>query len=197
MTGQAPSLDALTTAARHLGVELAAIQAFADVERGPWSAFLPSGEPLALFERHLFHRYTDGRFDETAPDVSATTMGGYGPLARQHARIRRACALDREAALRATSWGLWQVLGNNWDVCGYSTLDAFVAEAYVDVNGHLRLFVAFVAASSALVRAIRARDWATAARLYNGSGYAEHAYDTRLAAAYARHAGTGAAPMGA
>jgi len=37
-----------------------------------------------LFERQIFHRLSDGRFDAEGPDVSQPTIGGYGPGGAHH-----------------------------------------------------------------------------------------------------------------
>jgi N-acetylmuramidase len=38
--------------------------------------------PQILFERHMFRKYTNGRFDGVAPDISGPA-GGYGLLSEQ------------------------------------------------------------------------------------------------------------------
>jgi hypothetical protein len=51
--------------------------------------FLPDRRPQILFERHIFHRLTNGRFDDS--DISDPTPGGYGPSgAGQYDRLARA-----------------------------------------------------------------------------------------------------------
>ena len=94
--------DGLAQARRALGVDLATLWAVMTVEtRG--CGFLPSRRPVILFERHIFHRITDGRFDARAPDLSNPRAGGYGAGGEaQHERLARALALDRRAALEST-----------------------------------------------------------------------------------------------
>src|SRR5215470_1444274 len=71
--------------------------------------YLPDRRPEILFERHIFHRRTGGRFDATAPDVSDPSPGGYGAAgAHQYDRLAEAVALDRAAALSSASWGIGQ-----------------------------------------------------------------------------------------
>jgi len=67
--------------------------------------FLPDRRPKILFERHVFHRLTGGRFDADDPDVSQPSQGGYGPGgAYQYDRLAAAIQLDRIAALQSASW---------------------------------------------------------------------------------------------
>src|SRR2546429_4905849 len=72
--------------------------------------YLPDRRPKILFERHVFSRLTNHRFDEDDPDISQRSVGGYGPPgAHQHDRLNAAIQLDRNAALQSASWGLGQI----------------------------------------------------------------------------------------
>lgn len=190
-----PSLEAYTAAAWLLRCEVRSIRAVAMVEAGAQGAFLESGEPVILFERHKFDAYTEGRFrgakvagaeSESWALISSPSPGGYGPVSVQHRRLQAAVALSRDAALMSASWGLFQILGANHAVCGYPLLQRFVTAMYRSVEDHLRAFVQFIRHDARLVDAIRAKDWRTFARVYNGPRFARNAYDKKLAEAYAR-----------
>ena len=60
-----------------LGVEPAALWACLRVETSG-CGFMRDRRPGILFERHIFHRQTNGRFDQTAPEVSNASPGGSG-----------------------------------------------------------------------------------------------------------------------
>lgn len=176
-------------AASELGCEVAAIKAVARVE-SPKGAFVEDGDPPALvppvlFERHKFSKHTGGRFDESHPDISNPKWGGYGPASKQHERLARAAALDRDAALMSASWGRFQILGENFKQAGHQTLQGFINAMYRDEASQLRAFVTFIKNDSRLLAAIRSKAWKTFARWYNGPAYAEHGYDERMADAYA------------
>lgn len=180
--------EAFVAAAATLGCEVAAIKAVAEVEspRGP---FLPSGEPTILFERHVFHRLTNGRWSKAHPDISNPSPGGYGPSSRQHERLQRATALDRSAGLRSASWGAFQIMGFNHVYAGHATLQGFINAMYRDADAQLQAFVQFIRSQPGLTRAIRDKDWAAFARLYNGPDYRRNRYDEKMAAAYAKFSG--------
>ena len=190
-TGEALSEQALADAARSLGCELAAIKAVAEVEsRG--SGFDSQGRPTVLYERHVFSRNCTprGRFD-SMPDISAPTgygRGNYGTTESQWQKLAKAYALDPVAALKAPSWGIFQVLGENHRACGFATVTDFVRLMVTSQIGHLQVFVSFIKANPALLKAIRALDWPSFARGYNGKDFAVFQYDQKMAAAYARHA---------
>lgn len=170
-------------AAARLGVSVAHVRAVAEVEsRG--AAFLPSGEPTILFERHVFSKLTGGKFDKTHPNISNPTRGGYGASGQnQHVRLQQAVKLDREAALQSASWGIFQVMGFNWKLVGFPSLQDFINAMYAGEQGSLEAFVGFIEANK-LQGALKRQDWHAFAKTYNGSGYASHGYHTKLAAAY-------------
>lgn len=165
-----------------LGCDISAIRAVTAVE-APRGGFNADGTPTILFERHVFSRLTYGQFDKRVPDLSNPTPGGYGTYASQHARLERAAALDRDAALKSASWGMFQTMGFNHAICGHPTLQGFVNAMYESEGKHLDAFVSFVK-SQGLADELREHRWADFARRYNGSNYAVNRYDDKLAAAY-------------
>ena len=173
-------------AANRLGCEIAAIKAVAEVESGPYGAFLPTGEPVILFERHLFSRLTKKKYDAKHPGISNPRGGGYGKVSEQHARLQEASALDKDAALQSCSWGRFQVLGMNWKSLGYANLQEFVNAMYRDEAAHLDSFVRFVL-TNGLAKHLKTRSWAAFAKGYNGPSYLKFKYNTKLAAAYRKH----------
>jgi len=174
-------------AAEALGVDVPAIKAVAEVEsRG--DGFLDTDEPKILFERHIFHRLTKGKYDALYPDISRETPGGYGLSSQQHARLARAAALDREAALQSASWGRFQVMGMNWQSLRYKSLQEFVNAMYRSEKDHLDSFIRFVEVNG-LTPYLKTHHWAKFARGYNGKNYSVNRYDKKMANAYARHGG--------
>lgn len=175
---------AVATAATALRCEPAAVWAVCDVEAAG-GGFLPDKRPKILYERHLFARLTGHKWDRTHPDVSGPA-GGYGAAgAHQYDRLARALVLNETAALEAASWGMFQILGLNFHVCGFATVQDMVASFVKSEENHLAAFVAFCRAN-ALDRALRAHDWARFALGYNGPAYRANDYDGKLAAAFRR-----------
>lgn len=153
--------------------------------------FLKDRRPKILFERHIFHRRTGGRFDAVAPDLSNPVQGGYatGGDAAEYARLTRAIALDRKAALESASWGLGQVMGFNAQAAGYADAETMVAAFVAGEGAQLQAVARFISGQPKLLQAARSGAWTDFARLYNGPSYAQNAYDRKLKdnhAAYAR-----------
>jgi len=140
--------------------------------------FLADRRPKILYERHVFHRLTNGRFDDG--DLSDPEPGGYGAEgAHQYDRLAAAMQLDRVAALQSASWGLGQVLGTNFGSSGFASVDAMVQAMSDSEDAQLKGMGAFILGHR-LDRALKTHDWTTFARGYNGAGFAENHYDARL-----------------
>lgn len=183
----------LERAAETLGCDLAAIRAVVEVE-SLGNGFQPDARPKILFERHIFHRETGGRWSRLHPDISSSRPGGYLGGAREYWRLEQAMRLDYEAALRSASWGAFQIMGFNHRLAGFATVELFVAAMVESAAKQLEGFVAFIEARG-LAGALRTHDWASFARGYNGSNYRINRYDQRLAEAYARFRRTGGRPV--
>lgn len=176
--------DGLRQAETLLGASRPAIWAILTVETRGFG-YLPDRRPQILFERHVFHRQTGGAHDAAHPDISSPQPGGYAGGSGEYDRLARAIALDREAALKSTSWGIAQIMGFNHRVAGYETVDALVEDMVCAENRQLAAMATFINGNN-LTTALVAGDWATFARGYNGRDYARNQYDTRLSAAFAR-----------
>jgi hypothetical protein len=185
--------DDLEKAAGLMRCERAVIDAVCDVESAG-SGFLPDKRPKILFEAHVFHYLTDGRWGRSHPGISSPQWNRalYGASgAHQYDRLAEAIRLDRDAALQSTSWGRFQVLGSNYAMAGFRDVEAFVAAMCESEAAHLEAFRDYCQ-KRGLVDPLRNKEWIIFARHYNGTGQVEH-YAAALAGAYARHAAKPAA----
>ena len=173
--------------AASLHVEPLVIWAVAQVEAGPGDqGFLADGRPNILFEAHIFHQLTGGQWDSEFPNISSPKWDPslYGAAgAHQYGRLASAIPLDREAALQSASWGLFQILGENYAQVGFAGIDDFVAAMCESEGKHLAAFAAFCTTNN-LTRFLQAHDWQDFALGYNGAGAAANNYAQRLADAY-------------
>jgi hypothetical protein len=178
--------DGLVAATEALGASAPAIWAVLSVETHG-CGFLPDRRPTVLFERHVFHKQTGGRFDASHPAISASSPGGYLGGANEYTRLGEALALDAHAALSSASWGLGQIMGFNARLTGFKTAEAMVSAMIDSEDAQLEAMARFLQARH-LDRPLARRSWAEFARGYNGPSYKKNQYDTRLAAAYAQYA---------
>lgn len=183
-----PTRSAYEHAAWMIRCSVAAIMAVAEVESGRFGAWFPDGAPVILFEPHYFHELTGGKFDVRYPTLSYPKWGAkpYGANSEQHVKLEAAAKLDREAAMKSASWGLFQLMGANYRRAGHASVQSFVNAMYRDVDEHLRAFVMFILSDEVMADALRNHEWAKFAARYNGSGYATHGYHTRMKEAYER-----------
>jgi hypothetical protein len=195
-----------SSAASRLGCSVAQIRAVDEVESGGgWFTDVraeilnldgPGGFidgpnlPKILFEAHHFDRLTGGKYRASHPNLSsakwnrALYIGGQGEWSRLH----KAMQLDREAALQSASWGRYQIMGFNFKLAGYGTVDAFVAAMMRSERDQLAAFVSFII-NSKLGDELRGistvhADCAPFARGYNGPGYAANDYHIKIAKAF-------------
>lgn len=148
--------------------------------------YLDDRKPVILFERHKFHEATAGKFSAANPEISNPVRGGYLGGKAEYGRLAKAISLNREAALRSTSWGIGQIMGFNYSTCGCETVSEFVSQMVKDENSQLNALLKFVAANG-LDSALRERRWAAFALGYNGPRFRDNDYEQKLAAAHAKN----------
>jgi N-acetylmuramidase len=171
------SSDGLSAIATKLGVFVPEIWTVLAVETSG-CGYLADGRPQILFERHVFHRLTNGKFDDG--QISDPSPGGYGPRgANQYDRLAAAIANDRLAALQSASWGIGQVMGFNFRAAGFTNVEDMIAAMSQSEDQQLLAMASFLIATG-LHRPLQAHDWASFARGYNGPNYAINRYDIRL-----------------
>jgi len=194
----------ITTAADNLSVDEASVKAVIRVESAG-SGFI-GAKPKILFEGHIFWRELKKR----GIDPSTRDIGNYADVLYEkwtkrfyrrgdgeHDRLENAerCAVDlglsqpeaHDAACASASWGLFQILGNNYKACGFASAGDLATQMATGENKHLAAFCSFVIANPAMHQALKEKRWADFARRYNGPAYAKNRYDQKLAEAYTRH----------
>lgn len=184
-------------AARELSCTVAAVKAVCQVE-APNGGFDADDIPRILFESHVFSRLTQHRYDKTNPSIStyAWDQSKYAKGATadlrnrgEHLRLQAAVALSPDAAKMSASWGRFQVLGENYKIAGFTSLQAFVNAAYAGESRHLDMFIGFCKSKKLDVH-LRTQSWAAFAFGYNGRDYAKNKYDEKLAAAFKQFSGS-------
>src|SRR3984893_342883 len=184
------SSDGLATVSNNLGVHAPEIWTVLAVETSG-CGFLPDRRPQILYERHIFHRLTQGRYDDG--DISDPQPGGYGPRgAPQYDRLAKAIAKDRTSALASASWGIGQIMGENYQLAGFRDVEQMVAAMSESEDDQLTAMGTFLI-KSRLHLPLQAHDWSSFARGYNGANYLINRYDVRLASEFQKYS-AGAVP---
>lgn len=172
-----------------IGVGEDEIHAFMEVEAAG-SGFDSHGRPKMLFEPHVFYRELSGpqREEAVRRDLAYPRWGEQAYPRDSYPRLIEAMAINETAALKSASWGLGQILGQNYAMVGYDSVQEMVVSFMDDEENHLEAMVKFLIAAG-IDDDLRAHRWETVARVYNGPGYKKHGYHTRLARAYNKWAG--------
>jgi len=176
-----------------IGVGEDELHAFIDTET-TGSGFDDRGRPRILFEPHVFYRNLSGaeRDWAVAAGLAAKKWGAipYGKFSAQYPRLDRAMTINETAALKACSWGLGQILGENHRMVGYDTPQEMVLAFMDDEAAHLQAIVDFIEAAgiddemrdlAALTRPTVPADCVAIVRVYNGPGYKKNDYHTKFA----------------
>ncbi|MES2049270.1 MAG: N-acetylmuramidase domain-containing protein [Pseudomonadota bacterium] len=216
--------------ATRLDCEPAVLKAFAEVESGGRSSFWRLNKtdgasiPAILYERHYFSHITNNKYDKTHPDISWSTpyrmkslLGTkdtkmndgkvnvddiYSSYSSSYLRLINAYRLVPDAALKSCSWGKFQIMGENFKLCGQADIDTFVQKMCTSEASQIALIAEFIrnkprawknpkdkklGKEISLWDAVKAKNWAAIAFNYNGPSYKTYQYDTQMKAAYEKH----------
>lgn len=216
--------------ARTLECEAEVLMAIAKVESGGSSAFwrLMDGQgghvPAILYERHHFSRLSAHAHDKDHPDISwpvgyrtRKQLGKedkkmhdgkvdeddiYAGYATSYLRLVNAYRLDPDAALKSCSWGKFQIMGANHELCGEPNLRRFVNKMCTSEAAQISLLAGFIRSKPqawknpknrklgkeiSLWDAVKAKDWRGIAFNYNGPAYETYQYHIKLENAYAQY----------
>jgi hypothetical protein len=160
------------------------------VESGHGRGFAPDGRCIIRYELHRFQTYTAGHYHTTHPHLSQIYPAGINHVGGQPTEwstLYGAMILKgrSEAAIKSTSWGVFQVMGENYTLCGYATAAAFASDVCRSTAGQLSVFLKYCRGKN-LIRFLVNKDWASFAHHYNGPSYARNHYDAQMAGAYRR-----------
>ncbi len=182
----APAVTAgeIAAFAARLGCSVKQINAVAKVESSG-GGYDKNGRPKILFERHLFHRQTKGKW--SVASFSNPSAGGYREDSWD--KLGLACGKDPDAAFASCSWGKFQVLGKWWEEFGFANPYELAFSTVGSEAAHYELLARYIEVFK-LMGALRALstdpDACRAfAKGYNGPAYAADGYHTKLAAAMA------------
>jgi hypothetical protein len=154
--------------------------------------------PKILFEALWFHKFTNGKYDASHPNISSPKwdrklyVGGQA----EYKRLEEALKLDKDAALKSASVGRYQIMGFNAEKAGFPDtpmrkgVEAFWDAMKTSEVMQLEAFVQFIL-NSGLGDKLRAisddpntcRGFAAS---YNGTGQVD-GYAAKIAAAHKKY----------
>lgn len=171
--------------AKFLGIEVPVLKAIAQVE-GNGIGML-NAKPIILFEPHIFWKLLkQSGVQPVISDISYPVWGTRRYPSGQEAQwqqLDRASKINRPAALKSASWGLFQILGMNFRATGRPTLQQFVNDMFKGEDKHLEMFLHYIK-NVGLDDELKNKDWKGFSRQYNGLYYYKNAYNIKLEKAY-------------
>ena len=184
-------------ASKLINVEPAVIKAILEVETGNRGGFIPNTDkPVILFEGHIFWKQL--KLKNINPEKYANTnmykdivyqkwtKQYYEGGIKEYDRLNRAICINKEAALMSTSWGLPQIMGFNYKLCGCKNIEEFVFKMSESELSQLKLFIIYIK-NNKLDSYLRNKNWKEFAYHYNGSSYAANKYDIKLKNTYLKY----------
>lgn len=181
--------------AEELGVEVAAIKAVVDIEAGKaHEGFYQPGKPIINFDLSMYRKFAPRHgvslksARKKAPVIFARPdRRKYGSYqAAQYARLDAARAIEEESALESAFWGMFQIGGFNWKLCGCESVEEFVEKMSRSERDQLELFANLIT-NCGMLDALQKKKWLAFALKYNGPRAKARGYHTRMASSYARH----------
>jgi hypothetical protein len=184
-------------AAKRYGVEPAALLAVVEVESAGKAYENDGRTPRFLFEQHVFYRELLKRAPDKLPAAvhvglarkswdRAVQYKEQGTSKDRMDVLRRARAIDAECANLSASWGVGQTMGFHYKALGFASATAMVQHM---TTGGLAAQIDVMCrniSDMGMWPALKVKNFAAFARRYNGAGYKQNAYDTKMAAAYSR-----------
>lgn len=170
--------------AEELGVEVAAIKAVVKIEAGAkLQGFWAPGVPVANYVQSLFNKYK-GKVKGRKLKDAKVPEGLSGYARKEWTSLTHARRINADAADMGTYWGMFQIGGFNYKLCGCQSVEEMVNKVCESEFSQLEMFAVFIR-NSGMLEALKNKDWKTFARKYNGPSYAKRGYHTRMAKEYA------------
>ena len=170
-----PSMFALK--AKELGVEEAALRAVAEVESNNNGFYTNTKFPIVRLENHVLPRY------QKTYNIPNKAFGSNKVGVAEYNRFLEAYRYNADSAINATSFGQFQIMGFHWKNLGYKSPQDFYTQMSKDATAQFDAFIRFISKNN-LVQYLKSKDWAKFAYRYNGAGYRNNSYDTKLEASY-------------
>ena len=131
------------------------------------------------------HKNQVGKDNGDMPHYVVEQSDLYGGERANYLKLLKAYRLNPEVALKACSWGAFQILGMNYEVAGkYKNVELFVSDICSSERMQLQILRQFIEKNQRLHKAVQDKDWDKIALHYNGPKYKEGHYEIKLKEAY-------------
>lgn len=170
--------------ADELGIEPAVIKAVVAVEAGPqMKGFFAPGIPVINFDPSMFAIYKNKAHNKVGNKSATVPAGLTGYALKEWTQLTNARKINAQGADMGTFWGMFQIGGFNYKICGCESVEEYVRKISDSEFEQLEIFAVFIK-NTGMLEYLKKKDWAGFSRRYNGSGYAKRGYHTKMANAY-------------
>lgn len=158
-----------------------------------------SGLPRILFEGHIFW----SQLQKHGVDPNKHVLGNENILyeswtkkyyyggAREWDRFTKASNIHKEAAMMSASYGLFQIMGFNYKLAGYDSVEEFFNGMFESEARHLAAFLSYIQnrtfRGEVLIEYLRRHDWDSFAYAYNGPRHEENQYVQKMKSAFNKY----------
>lgn len=173
--------------AEELGIEVATIKAVVEIEAGKaMKGFWAPGIPVINFDRTMYNKYKSKAVSKEGAKGETVPEGLSGYAKKEWTELINARKVNAQGANMGTFWGMFQIGGFNYKICGCESVDEFVKRMAYSELEQLQLF-AILITNTGMVEYLKKKDWSGFARRYNGPSYAKRGYHTKMANAYKKY----------
>lgn len=173
--------------ADELGIEVAAMKAVVEIEAGKaMKGFAAPGVPIVNFDGSMYKIYASKAPDKKGNPDAKVPEGLSGHQLSEWTQLTAHRKKNAQGADMGSFWGMFQIGGFNYKLCGFDSVDEFVERMSDSELAQLEIFAEFVK-NTGYLEFLKKKDWAGFSRKYNGKSYKKRKYDSRMAAAYARY----------
>lgn len=191
--------------AKRLGIEPAFAYAIVTVEAGK-KGINDDGSTVIRFEPHVFNSQLSAKgINQKHGKWGSSTLSGRnvdgvsceGGQANEHACLKKAMEINKDAALRSISMGMGQIMGFNHNLSGYSSAEEMYNKFSKNAGGEaeqIRAMFKLIENTKPILNAARRKDFGAFTSAYNGSKPGSDLYNryvNGMRNAYAKNGGTG------
>lgn len=152
-------------------IPLPRLLAFIEVESGGRGFDDKTGKLMIQFESHIFSKATgiprstsnQYKWDENKVDVQS----------KEWEAFNEAFKINPEEAMKATSWGLPQIMGFNHKQAGYTSVGAMLDDFKTGELAQVIALIRFITANPKLYKGVLEGDYETVSSIYNGKAHRE------------------------
>lgn len=176
--------------ADELGVEVAAMKAVVSIEAGAgMKGFWAPGIPVVNFDPSMYRKFASKAPSKVGDKGAKVPEGLTGYALKEWTQLTNARKTNAQGADMGTFWGMFQIGGFNYKLCGCKSVPEFVERMSYSELEQLELFAHFIE-NTGILKHLKNKDWAKFARAYNGPSYARRGYHTKMANAYRKFSAT-------